>query len=249
VSSIDERELKKFDKTSDEWWDLEGEFRMLHEINPLRIDYIKSMIIKHLCIEELAGDASIFSKVELIDIGSGGGLVCVPMHNLGAKVTGLDANAHNIEAAKECANKKQLNITYVNDTVENYAPAHLGKYDVVLCLEVIEHVANPAEFVKNVGRLVGQNGLLIFSTINRTLKSFIHAIVIAEYMLNWMPKGTHEHAKFIKPSELVSMLGNSSFDLLELKGLEFSLPDKTWRLTDIIDVNYFAVFKNTNFKL
>ena len=239
MSSIDERELKKFDKTSDEWWDLEGEFRMLHEINPLRIDYIKSMIIKHLCIEELAGDASIFSKVKLIDIGSGGGLVCVPMHNLGAKVTGLDANAHNIEAAKEYASNKQLNIKYVNDTVENYAPAHLGKYDVVLCLEVIEHVADYKFFLETCAKLLNPNGLMFVATLNRTPKSFLLGIVAAEYVLRWLKPGTHTWKKFVKPSELSHLLRLQGFQVRAISGLVYRPLDRVFALdAHDLDVNY-----------
>lgn len=246
VSSIDDEELKKFNKTNQEWWDLNGEFKALHEINPVRIEYIKSVILKHFDIT----DSSIkpLNNIKILDVGSGGGLVCKPMYEFGADVTGIDANQHNTKAATAYAKEHKLNIKYVNSTVEDYAPTHKAKYDVVLCLEVIEHVANPIEFVQNISKLVKQDGILIFSTINRTLKSFAQAIIIAEYVLGWVPKNTHKHSKFVKPSELVSMLKDTPLSLSELKGLKLSLPNKIWQLTDNIDVNYFAVFKSPSLK-
>jgi 2-polyprenyl-6-hydroxyphenyl methylase/3-demethylubiquinone-9 3-methyltransferase len=241
LSSIDEEELNKFNKTNKEWWDLNGEFKALHEINPIRIDYIKSVILKHFDITDSSDKP--LKNIKLLDIGSGGGLVCKPMFELGADVTGLDANAHNTKAASSYASENDLNIKYINDTVENYSPSNQEKFDVVLCLEVIEHVANPKEFVQNISKLVKPNGVLIFSTINRTIKSFTHAIIMAEYILGWVPKRTHKHSKFVKPSEFVAMLKDTSFNLSELKGLSLSIPNKIWCLTNDIDVNYFAVFK------
>ena len=244
LSSIDEDELKKFNKTNKEWWDLNGEFKMLHEITPIRIDYIKSVILQHFNITNVSEQP--FNNIKLLDVGSGGGLVCKPMFELGADVTGLDANAHNTKAANSYAKENKLNIKYINNTVEEYAPSNQEKFDVVLCLEVIEHVANPKEFVQNISKLVKPNGVLIFSTINRTIKSFTHAIVMAEYILGWVPKRTHKYSKFIKPSEFVEMLKDTSFNLFELKGLSLSLPNKIWYLTNNIDVNYFAVFKKSS---
>lgn len=243
ISSIDEEELKKFSKTNHEWWDLNGEFKALHEINPIRINYIKSIILKHFQFPN--SSTKPLKNIKLLDIGSGGGLVCKPMYELGANVTGIDANEHNTKAAVTYAREHNLDIKYINNTVENYIIQNNEKYDVILCLEVIEHVANPREFVQNISKLLKQNGVLIFSTINRTLKSFTQAIIIAEYILGWVPKNTHRYSKFIKPSELVSMLNNTDLTLSELKGLKLSLPSKIWELSDNIDINYFAVFKNT----
>lgn len=242
ISSIDEEELKKFSKTNEEWWDLNGEFKALHEINPIRINYIKSIILKHFKLPN--SSIKPLKDLKLLDIGSGGGLVCKPMYELGADVTGIDANEHNTKASMAYAREHNLNIEYINNTVEDYVLKNNQKYDVILCLEVIEHVANPKDFVQNISKLLKHNGILIFSTINRTLKSFTQAIIIAEYILGWVPKSTHKYSKFIKPSELVSMLKNTSLTLSELKGLKLSLPGKIWELSDDIDVNYFAVFKN-----
>ena len=246
VSSIDDEELKKFSKTNQEWWDLNGEFKALHEINPVRIEYIKSVILKHFNIT--SSSIKPLKHIKILDVGSGGGLVCKPMHEFGADITGIDANEHNTKAATTYAKEHKLNIKYINSTVEDYAPMHKAKYDAVLCLEVIEHVAQPIEFAQNISKLVKQDGILIFSTINRTLKSFAQAIIIAEYILGWVPKNTHKHSKFVKPSELVSMLKDTPLSLSELKGLKLSLPNQIWQLTDNVDVNYFAVFKNPSIK-
>lgn len=243
ISSIDEEELKKFSKTNQEWWDLNGEFRTLHEINPVRIDYIKSIILKHFDLPNIS--IKPLKNIKLLDIGSGGGLVCKPMYEFGADVTGIDANEHNTQAAMAYARERNLDIKYINNTVENYILENNEKYDVILCLEVIEHVANPKEFVQNISKLLKHDGILIFSTINRTFKSFTQAIIIAEYILGWVPKNTHKYTKFIKPSELVSMLKNTPLNLSELKGLKLSLPNRISELSDDIDINYFAVFKNS----
>jgi 2-polyprenyl-6-hydroxyphenyl methylase/3-demethylubiquinone-9 3-methyltransferase len=246
ISSIDEKELKKFNKTNQEWWDLNGEFKALHEINPIRIEYIKSVILQHFDIQ--TNSTKPLKHLKILDVGSGGGLVCKPMFELGADITGLDANAHNTKAAASHAAENQLDIKYINTAVEKYYPSNQKQFDVVLCLEVVEHVANQAEFALNVSKLVKPGGVLIFSTINRTIKSFALAIVMAEYILGWVPKRTHNHSKFVKPSEFVGMLKDTSFNLFELKGLSLSLPNKIWYLTDNIDVNYFAVFKNPSLK-
>lgn len=243
ISSIDEEELKKFSKTNQEWWDLNGEFRTLHKINPVRIDYIKSIILKHFELPNTS--IKPLKNIKLLDIGSGGGLICKPMYEFGADVTGIDANEYNTKAAMAYAKERNLDIKYINNTVENYILENNKKYDVILCLEVIEHVANPKEFVQNISKLLKHDGILIFSTINPTFKSFTQAIIIAEYILGWVPKNTHKYSKFIKPSELVSMLKNTPINLSELKGLKLSLPNEIWELSDDIDINYFAIFKNT----
>ena len=233
-SSIDPYELNKFNKTSEEWWDKAGEFKMLHEINPIRVDYINSVVKKHFATDNISG-------LKLIDIGCGGGIVCGALVELGLDITGLDANTQNIESATEYAKKNNLNIEYINATVEEHIKTH-KTYDVVLCLEVIEHVANPEEFVINVSRLVANGGILIFSTLNRTIKSYACAIIMAEYVLGWIPKQTHKYSKFVRPSEFARMLQDTNLQLQELKGLSFDLSSQKWQLSDDIGVNYFAVF-------
>lgn len=231
-SSIDPDELNKFNKTEQEWWDLNGEFKFLHQINPIRKSYIKSIVDKHF-------DSS--KDLKLLDVGCGGGLVSVQMEQLGFNVTAIDANSYNIEAAKSYADRNNLDINYINVTVEE----HIGseeKYDIIVCLEVIEHVANSKEFVDNISKLLKPGGVIIFSTINRTKKSYFLAIVMAEYVLGWIPRQTHDYSKFVKPSEFVHMLKNTNLSLKELKGLSLSPMSNKWRLSDDIDVNYFAVF-------
>ena len=243
ISSIDPIELAKFNKTSQEWWDPEGEFKMLHKINPTRSNYIKLKAIEHFNLDPLLDKP--LANLNLIDIGSGGGLICKSMYEFGANVTGLDANKQNSKASTHHANEHGLNINYINDTVENYASSNAQKFDIALCLEVIEHVANPDLFINNVSSLVKPGGLLIYSTINRTLKSYGLAIIMAEYVLGWIPKQTHQYSKFIRPSELTNMLSNTNWRLTELKGMNLSLPENIWHMSDDIDVNYFAIFKHT----
>jgi len=233
-SSIDQEELNKFNKTYTEWWDNEGEFKTLHQINPVRVDYITAKIKQHFNISELNG-------LELLDVGSGGGLISVPMLQLGARVTGLDANEHNVKAAKFYAKEHKLSINYLHSTIEQHVSSD-KKYDIILCLEVLEHVANPSDFIVNLSKLLAPGGILITSTINRTAKSYLLAIVAAEYVLRWVPVKTHNYAKFIKPSELVKMSQKTDLRIEELKGLVFQILGQEWQLSDDIDVNYFAVF-------
>lgn len=238
-SSIDYQELEKFNRTEQEWWNQDGEFKTLHVINPVRIEYITSIARKYLDIVD--NKKSLLNGLRLIDIGCGGGLICAPMSEFGAEVTGLDANKHNIKAATSYAKRTKLNIEYINDTIEEYTKSP-KKYDIVLCLEVIEHATNQKEFVNNISKLVAPGGVLIFSTINRTKKAYFLAIMMAEYVLKWVPRQTHNYSKFIKPSEFVRMLDGTPLHLSELKGLTFSMLSQNWYLSDDINVNYFAVF-------
>jgi len=238
-SSIDKEELNKFNKTYSEWWDNEGEFKTLHQINPIRIDYITSKIKQYFNIS--TAKKQLLNDFRLLDVGSGGGLISVPMYHLGAKVTGLDANEHNVKAAEFYAKEHKLNINYLNTTIELHVNSD-NKYDIILCLEVLEHVANPSDFIANLSKLLAPGGLLIVSTINRTAKSYLLAIVGAEYVLRWVPVNTHNYSKFIKPSELVQMSRTTDLRIEELKGLVFSILQQEWILCDDIDVNYFAVF-------
>lgn len=240
-SSIDQQELKKFNRTEQEWWNQDGEFKALHTINPVRIEYITSIVRKYFDIVD--NKKSLLGGLKIIDVGCGGGLICAPMSELGARVTGLDANKDNIKAATSYAKRSKLNIEYINDTIEEYIKSP-KKYDIVLCLEVIEHVANQKEFVNNISKLVAPGGILIFSTINRTRKAYLLAIMMAEYVLRWVPRQTHNYSKFIRPSEFVRMLERTTLRLSELKGLTFSMLSQNWYLSDDIDVNYFAVFTN-----
>ncbi len=246
-SSVDQNELNKFNKTSKEWWNKSGEFKILHQINPLRIQYINDKIAEHFnSIENGDGNPKSLKKLNIIDVGCGGGLISVPIYQLGAKVTAIDANSYNIKALSEYTSSNNLDINPINTTVEEYIsnyPAQL--HDVVLCLEVLEHVSNQSAFIQNLLRLLKPTGMLILSTINRTIKSYAQAIIAAEYILKWVPSNTHDYSKFLKPSELCKMLEANNFRLKNLTGLKFDIITNTWYLSDDIDVNYFAcVMKN-----
>jgi 2-polyprenyl-6-hydroxyphenyl methylase/3-demethylubiquinone-9 3-methyltransferase len=243
-SSIDQTELNKFNKTKEQWWDKNGEFKSLHLINPVRVNYIKEKIENHFNIKPDNKESC--AKLNLLDVGCGGGLITVPMYKTGLHVTGLDANKQNIDSAIDYAENNQLNIDYINDTVEAHVNSK-NKYDVILCLEVLEHIANPESFLVNLNKLLASGGLLIMSTINRTMKSYLLAILMAEYVLGMVPKKTHDYRKFIKPSEIIQMLQCTHLDLIELKGMTFSITNNQWQLTDDIDVNYFIVLSKPKF--
>jgi 2-polyprenyl-6-hydroxyphenyl methylase/3-demethylubiquinone-9 3-methyltransferase len=235
-SSIDQEELKKFSKISDQWWDLEGGFKILHEINPLRLKFISDKIKQHFNSQD--SDKPLVD-LNILDIGCGGGLITAPLYMLGGNVTGVDPSAENINVAKAYANKRDLKINYVNSTPEELSN-QAGEFDVILCLEVIEHVVDPHYFIKSFANLLHPGGMLIISTINRTIKSYFLAILMAEYILNWVPKKTHDYNKFLKPSEINSILNNNQLSLRELTGLVFNLSNQNWQLSQDIDVNYFA---------
>lgn len=237
-SSINQAELNKFSRNHEQWWDEQGEFKTLHDINPIRVNYITQKIQQHFNISKKSDHP--LKNLNIIDIGCGGGLVSVPMCKLGANVVGLDANENNIKAATDYAKKHNLNISFICNSVEDYLAKQHVLYDVVLCMEVIEHVDNTEEFLLNLTKLLKPNGLLILSTINRTIQSYMQAILMAEYVLRWVPTGTHDYAKFIKPSELKNMLQGTKWQLQELKGLKLNVIDSSWYLSDDIDVNYFA---------
>lgn len=238
VTSIDQIELDKFNKTTEEWWDINGEFKMLHKINPVRLEYLKSKIINHYSLEYK--EKLPLEGIKILDVGCGGGLISMPLAQMGAQVTGIDANEHNVNAATKYAKDNKIDVDLKHTTVEKLLPKLKQSYDVVISLEVIEHVANPKEFVQNLTKLIKPGGMIVLSTINRTLKSYVYAIVMAEYILGWVPKKTHDHNKFVKPSELTKMINNTGLSLKELKGMTLDLPSAKWQLSMDVDVNYFA---------
>lgn len=233
-NSIDEQEVSQFSKDAEHWWDENGPFAPLHRLNPARLSYIKEQICNHYGLD--TQNLKPLQKLSVLDIGCGGGLVCEPMARMGAKATGVDADPIAIEVATNHAQQSDLKIEYLNKTAEE-----LNKtYDVVLALEIIEHVQNPDEFVQSCTKLVKPGGLIIFSTLNRTPKSFVLGIVAAEYILNWVPKRTHSWKKFIKPSELAKSVRQHGLKPLDISGLIFNPLSGDFEMSKTdVDVNYF----------
>ncbi len=235
-TTIDPAEIERFSRIAEEWWDPAGKFAPLHRLNPVRIGYIRDRVAAHRQRDALSG--SPLAGLDLLDIGCGGGLLCEPMTRLGARVTGIDAAERNIATASLHAEGQGLAIDYRATTAE--ALAESGKqYDVVLALEIVEHVADVALFLRCCGRLVKPGGLLFLSTLNRTPKAWVLAIAGAEYVLRWLPRGTHDWKKFLKPSEVVRGLRGGDIETREIVGVVYSPLSRTWSLnTGDLDVNY-----------
>ena len=234
MSTVNAAEIQNFSKDSSHWWDESGPFKPLHLLNPTRLSYFKSQICNHFDLDENAPTP--YKGLNIIDVGCGGGLVCEPMARLGGAVTGIDADTNAIEVAAAHAKKMGLDIEYQCVSSENITQ----KYDVVLALEIIEHVDNPDLFVKSVLDLCKPNGLVIFSTLNRTTKSYALGIIAAEHILNWVPKGTHSWKKFVKPSELSRMLRNNNAKPHDICGMIYNPLTKQFKLDKSrVDVNYF----------
>jgi 2-polyprenyl-6-hydroxyphenyl methylase/3-demethylubiquinone-9 3-methyltransferase len=237
ISTIDPDEVLKFSSLSEEWWDEEGKFKLLHDITPIRISYFKEKIIEHFNAD--SNSLAPFENLTIIDVGCGGGLVSQPMAKLGAKVTAIDASAENIRAA---LNHNKNNVDYQCATIEEIAK--IGKkYDCVLAIEIIEHVVNLDQFIKSCVDVLAPNGIMIFSTLNQTIKSYLKAIIAAEYILRWVPTNTHNWQKFIKPSNLANHLRKNNMKITQLKGLNYNLLSRDWYLSDKIDTNYIAISK------
>ena len=238
MSTVNAAEIQNFSKDSSHWWDENGPFKPLHLLNPTRLSYFKSQICNHFDLDENAPTP--YKGLNIIDVGCGGGLVCEPMARLGGAVTGIDADTNAIEVAAAHAKKMGLDIEYQCVSSENITQ----KYDVVLALEIIEHVDNPDLFVKSVLDLCKPNGLVIFSTLNRTTKSYALGIIAAEHILNWVPKGTHSWKKFVKPSELSRMLRNNNAKPHDICGMIYNPLTKQFKLDKSrVDVNYFMSVK------
>jgi 2-polyprenyl-6-hydroxyphenyl methylase / 3-demethylubiquinone-9 3-methyltransferase len=230
-STVDAAEVERFSQMAGEWWNPQGSFKPLHQINPLRIGWIRGQAQAHFGRDSLQG-------LRLLDIGCGGGLICEPMARLGATVTGIDASEKNIAAAKLHAEKSALNIDYRCLPAEDLL-AEGDAYDIVLALEIVEHVADVEAFVAATCGLVKPGGLIIYSTLNRTMKSFALAIVGAEYVLRWLPRGTHSWEKFLRPHELAAHLRESGIDVKEMTGLVMNPITWKWQLNPRdLDVNY-----------
>jgi 2-polyprenyl-6-hydroxyphenyl methylase / 3-demethylubiquinone-9 3-methyltransferase len=237
MSSVNKKEIEKFSKIAVEWWDPKGKFKPLHKFNPIRIKYIKENIIKNF---NLKSKTKPLKKINILDIGCGGGLLSEPMQRLGANVTGIDASIKNINIAKLHAQKNKLNIKYLCSSPEKLKTKK--KFDVILNMEIIEHVEDVQFFLKSCSKLLKKNGLMFVATINKTLKSYMFAIVGAEYVLRWLPIGTHEWVKFVKPEDLKNILKKNNLILNKLNGMHFNIIKDQWNISNDISVNYIAIF-------
>ncbi|HEC26943.1 MAG TPA: bifunctional 2-polyprenyl-6-hydroxyphenol methylase/3-demethylubiquinol 3-O-methyltransferase UbiG [Gammaproteobacteria bacterium] len=224
LSNVDQGEVGKFDQLASRWWDPKSEFRPLHEINPLRLEWINKLA-------PLAGK-------EVIDIGCGGGILSESMAALGADVTGIDMAPTPLQVAKLHLKETGLQVDYQQITAEHMAEEHAGEFDVVTCMEMLEHVPDPASVVKACAQLVKPGGMVFLSTINRNPKSFAMAIVGAEYILKLLPKGTHEYAKFIRPSELANWCRSAGLETGDMTGIHYNPLTQRYTLGPGVDVNY-----------
>ena len=236
ATTIDPEEIEKFSKIAEEWWDPTGKFRPLHKFNPVRLGYIRDAVISHFDLEPDA--PAPLSSLKLLDIGCGGGLVAEPMRRLGADVTAIDAAERNIKTATLHARQSGLNIDYRATTAEALAAERPASYDVVLNLEAVEHVADIDLFLKSSAALLKPGGVMIVATINRTLKAFALAKVGAEYVLGWLPRGTHDPRKFVKPIEIETALASNNVDVFDRVGVMFNPIADAWKITTDTSVNY-----------
>ena len=239
-NTINKSEIKKFNKLAAEWWNPEGSFKPLHKFNPIRIKYIKEKIINHFNIKN---SNLPLGKIKILDVGCGGGLISVPMKRLGANVVGIDASLKNIKVAKTYSKKNNLNIKYICSSPEKLKIK--DKFDVILMLEIVEHVDDIEIFIREGSKFLKKNGLIFLATLNKTLKSYIFAIVGAEYILRWLPIGTHDWEKFVKPDDLITIAKKSKLDRVDISGLKFNPLINKWDLSNDRSVNYIATFKKS----
>ena len=239
VPSIDAEEVEKFARMAGEWWDPKGKFQPLHKFNPTRLTFIRDTAERHFALE--ADARRPLTGLRLLDIGCGGGLVSEPMARLGAKVTGVDASEANIKTALTHARESGLEIDYRVGTAEALLEEETAPFDIVLNLEVVEHVADPGSFLANTAGLLAPGGFMVMATINRTPKAFALAIVGAEYVLGWLPRGTHQFDKLVRPQEAVSALKGAGLSTAPPVGVSYNPLGDAWRLSEDTKVNYMIV--------
>ena len=227
IKNLDHEEVNKFDELAAKWWDMEGEFKPLHQINPLRVGFIK--------------DRSILEGKKILDVGCGGGILAEALSELGANVTGIDASENTIGVAKSHSKSINSNVRFIQNTIEEFIASNPDeKFDVITCLEMLEHVPYPGEIIKNCSDILKKDGDIFFSTINRNPRSYLFAVIGAEYILNLLPKGTHDYEKFIKPSELAKWIREAGLNSEETIGLSYNpITDNYWLGKDI-QVNYMV---------
>ncbi|MEZ5830074.1 MAG: bifunctional 2-polyprenyl-6-hydroxyphenol methylase/3-demethylubiquinol 3-O-methyltransferase UbiG [Dongiaceae bacterium] len=240
VTTVDSTEIAKFSAMAEAWWDPHGDFKPLHQLNPTRISFIRDVATRHFGRE--AGGEAPLAELTFCEIGCGGGLLTEPMRRLGAEVTGVDPSARNIGIARSHAESSGLKVTYLQCAAEDMVDRR-ETFDIVLAMEVVEHVANVDAFIASCAQLVNPGGLMFFATLNRTAKAFALAIVGAEYVMRWLPRGTHDWRKFVKPSELAHPLRRAGFEIERLTGVAYNPLADRWSLTRDLDVNYMLAAK------
>lgn len=233
VSSIRPSEINHFKNLSSEWWDENGPLKMLHQLNPLRITYIKEKV-------------GLFKNLRILDVGCGAGILTEPLARLGADVTGIDIVSENIEIASQHAQRAGLSIHYMTTSIEDYRQMSPGFFDVVLALEILEHVENPSLFLKNCASVLKERGHLFVSTFHRTIKSYLLGIIMAEHILKWVPQDTHHWSKFLKPSEIHNALKEKGFMFEDLKGITYDFWESQWKFSPDVSVNYMGVLRRKN---
>ena len=237
MNSINKKEIEKFSRIAEEWWNPNGKFKPLHNFNPIRIKYIKDNIVKDFDIKSLSKP---FKNLKILDIGCGGGLLSEPMCRLGARAVGIDASKKNIEVAKFHAKKNKLKIDYLVASPEKLK-TNL-KFDVILNMEIVEHVEDINFFIKESSKLLRKNGVMFIATLNKTLKSYVFAIIGAEYILRWLPIGTHNWEKFVRPNDLINISKNNNLIFRKLDGMEFNILDNSWKVSNDTSINYITKF-------
>ena len=241
MTTVNKEEIQKFSNLAEEWWNVNGKFKPLHMFNPIRIEYILEEISKHFKLNR--NKKLLLKNLEILDIGCGGGLISEPMARLGGNVTGIDASGKNIKIASLHSKENNLKINYLNKSPEQLDEKE--KFDIILNLEIVEHVNDLDLYLKSCYNLLKKNGLMFTATINRTLTSYVKAIIGAEYILRWLPIGTHDWNKFIKPEEMQKKLTDINFSTNNIKGLEFNPIFNKWKKSENLSVNYIICsFKN-----
>ena len=238
TNTINKKEIEKFSRIAEEWWDPSGKFKPLHKFNPIRIKYIKDNLIEHFKLQK---NNKPLKNLQLLDIGCGGGLLSEPMSRLGANVVGIDASLNNIKVAKHHLKKSKSNIKYFNCSPENLKTSK--KFDVILNMEVIEHVSDLNLFIKSTSSLLNKKGIMFIATINKTFKSYLFAIIGAEYVLNWLPIGTHDWFKFVEPKNLQEICERYNLKQIKLDGLKYNLIQHNWKISNDTSINYISIFK------
>ena len=236
--TINKKEIYKFSKLAEEWWDPNGKFKPLHNFNPVRLKYIKDSILKKY---KNTDKKRPLKNIRILDIGCGGGLLCEPLSKLGAEVVGIDASEKNIKIAKLHSRENNLKINYFCASPENFKIK--GKFDVILNMEIVEHVENVNFFLNQSTKFLKKEGLMFVATLNKTLKSFFFAIIGAEYVLRWLPIGTHDWDMFIEPKKLINICKNNNLVLQDLFGVKYNMINNDWEVSKDTSINYLAKFE------